>query len=81
MQILKASDGTCSLNVDEEELTVLNNALNEICNGIHIAEFETRVGATMQIGSALANTKANGLPPSASSRVEEHRSVDDRRSC
>lgn len=67
MQILKASDGTYSLNVDEEELTVLSNALNETCNGIHIAEFETRVGATMpfaeqmltQIGSALANAKAN----------------------
>lgn len=67
MQILKASDGTYSLNVDEHELTVLNNALNEICNGVDIAEFETRVGATMrfaeqmlmQIGSALPHTKAN----------------------
>jgi hypothetical protein len=53
--------------VEEYELTVLNNALNEVCNGLHIADFETRVGAPLrfaeqmlaQIGSALPNTKAN----------------------
>lgn len=54
VQILKVSEGTYSLNVDEEELSVLNNALNEICNGIHIAEFETRVVATMLFAQAVA---------------------------
>lgn len=29
-----------------EELLLLNAALNEVCNGIDVLEFETRIGAS-----------------------------------
>ncbi len=33
------------MEVSLEELLVLNAALNEVCNGIDVFEFETRIGA------------------------------------
>lgn len=33
------------MEVSPEELLVLNAALNEVCNGIDVFEFETRIGA------------------------------------
>ncbi|HTP11632.1 MAG TPA: hypothetical protein VMP08_25435 [Anaerolineae bacterium] len=38
------------LKVNRDELIILNNALNEICNGglLAIEEFSTRMGATRQ---------------------------------
>ncbi|MDR6392900.1 hypothetical protein [Paraburkholderia phenoliruptrix] len=33
------------IEVSHEELLVLNAALNEVCNGIDMFEFETRIGA------------------------------------
>jgi hypothetical protein len=42
------------LELDREELITLNNALNEICNGIDLrGEFETRVGTTQKKARAL----------------------------
>jgi hypothetical protein len=45
--VLRAPDRTL-LSLSEEDLTVLSNAVNEICNGVHIAdsEFETRLGTS-----------------------------------
>lgn len=61
MQIEKNPDGTFALDIDEKELAILNNALNEVCNGIQVEEFETRMGSTREdvhlmlrsLGSAL----------------------------
>jgi hypothetical protein len=38
-----------------EELVVLNNALNEICNGLSISddEFETRIGYSREVARKL----------------------------
>jgi hypothetical protein len=59
---------TVSLVFTEEELAVVANALNEVCNGVEIEDFEfsTRLGADREearellaaIGSAL-----DALPP------------------
>lgn len=37
------------------ELVVINNALNEVCNGVHIddAEFQTRLGVTRDEARAV----------------------------
>jgi hypothetical protein len=42
-----ASHRSLQIEVSVEELRVLTNALNEVCHGVHIAdfEFETRLGA------------------------------------
>ena len=61
MQIEKKAEGVYALHVDSSELVVLNNALNEVCNGIDVEEFATRLGATrdevelmlQRVGAAL----------------------------
>jgi hypothetical protein len=35
------------------EVMLINNALNEVCNGIDIPEFSTRLGATIAEARAL----------------------------
>ena len=45
MDLLSVSNGKVEINIAENELLILNSALNEICNGIDITEFETRIGS------------------------------------
>ena len=47
--VLQSSERTL-LSVSTKELQGITNALNEVCNGVHILEpsFETRLGATRQ---------------------------------
>jgi len=40
-----SSRDLASVSFSRDELLVLNAALNEICNGIDVFEFETRIGA------------------------------------
>ena len=41
----------------KEELGIINNALNEVCNGIHLeGEFDTRMGCSVEQGLALLAT-------------------------
>ncbi|KFB99280.1 hypothetical protein GTGU_04282 [Trabulsiella guamensis ATCC 49490] len=47
MNTLGIAKHKVTLEVTETELLVLNSALNEVCNGIDIPEFETRLGATL----------------------------------
>jgi len=44
-----------TVELTDAELVILNNALTEVCNGVHIddAEFETRLGATREEARAL----------------------------
>lgn len=61
MELLATFRKQADLRLTEDELLVLNSALNEICNGISVSEFETRIGATrddvapllMKIGHVL----------------------------
>lgn len=46
MELLAAFRKQADLRLTEDELLILNSALNEICNGISVSEFETRIGAT-----------------------------------
>lgn len=49
--------------LEGDEAQMINNALNEVCNGIDVEEFETRVGwprarlseLLSQIGASLKN--------------------------
>ena len=40
------NEGEEALRFDDDELAMLNNCLNEVCNGVHIEdwEFQTRIG-------------------------------------
>ncbi|HLB24456.1 MAG TPA: hypothetical protein VJP07_10205 [Dehalococcoidia bacterium] len=50
MQSLKIKRGEIVVSFTEDELAMVNQALNEIANGVHIseAEFQTRVGFTRE---------------------------------
>ncbi|WP_037587998.1 hypothetical protein [Stenoxybacter acetivorans] len=61
MDILDIVNQKAQLSINYEELLIFNSALNEICNGIDVFEFDTRIGVTKdqvvillnQIGSVL----------------------------
>ncbi|HEU4884104.1 MAG TPA: hypothetical protein VFT45_17715 [Longimicrobium sp.] len=42
-----------TITVSLTELHTLNNALNEVCNGLHIEEFATRMGVEREEAAAL----------------------------
>jgi hypothetical protein len=45
MKIVKTAMEQSTVTISHKELLILNSALNEICNGIEVFEFETRIGA------------------------------------
>ena len=51
-----------TVELTDAELVILNNALNEVCNGVDIedAEFQTRLGVTRDEARALL-LKISGL--------------------
>ena len=53
MEILERSKGKAVISFSNDELVILNNALNEICNGVDIPQFETRVGYPRERVEAL----------------------------
>ena len=43
-----------TVELSKHEVEIINNALNEVCNGIHLeGEFDTRIGCSVEEGSAL----------------------------
>lgn len=48
MNAIKIDKDKIILELSRDELGVLSNALNEVCNGIEVWEFEKRVGVKME---------------------------------
>jgi hypothetical protein len=46
MEILKTAKDKADIQLSIDDLLILNNALNEVCNGIKLSEFNTRMGAS-----------------------------------
>ena len=44
---------SADLRISDDELMMLNNALNEVCNGFDLDEFETHIGASRERASEL----------------------------
>lgn len=54
MKIENVSDEFVVIKFHKEEVVLLKNALNEVCNGIFFPEeFETRLGVSIDDGRAL----------------------------
>lgn len=53
MEVIDIASEKSRVEMSRDELLILNAALNEICNGIAVPEFETRVGASKQEVSSL----------------------------
>jgi len=45
MNTLKTGRTNATVELDRSEMAILNNALNEVCNGLSLHEFATRMGA------------------------------------
>jgi hypothetical protein len=46
-------NGSVELRVTQDELVIFNNALNEVCHGFEVDEFETRIGGSRDEAAAL----------------------------
>ena len=64
MEIIEAKENKTIVSLSSTEITILNNALNEICNGVDIPEFETRIGYSRQQVEDLLD-QIHSLNPSA----------------
>jgi hypothetical protein len=53
MEIVCTTTDCPHVKFDREELLIIGAALNEICNGIELFEFETRIGADRERVAAL----------------------------
>lgn len=53
MDVISVAGKQAQLTLGENELLILNSALNEICNGISVPEFETRIGASKEEACTL----------------------------
>ncbi|MGV3730322.1 MAG: hypothetical protein ACO1NN_06140 [Sphingopyxis sp.] len=53
-----------AIELSDDELTILNNCMNEICNGVQIEdwEFQTRIGSPRTVVQALLEKINAALP-------------------
>jgi len=61
MELLSVSKNQAELRLNEDDLFILVSALNEICNGINITEFQTRIGGEKTLAAALLYDMRNIL--------------------
>ena len=62
MKLIGKNGQAYTLEIDEKELELINNALNEVCNGIDISEFMTRLGQSEEAAQTLLK-RLNSLLP------------------
>lgn len=53
MEVIDTTGAQSHIGISRDELLIVNAALNEVCNGIEVFEFETRIGADRERVAAL----------------------------
>ena len=53
MTTIEQLPGEATIRFSLTELVTVNNALNEVCNGLHIQEFATRMGVEREEAATL----------------------------
>jgi hypothetical protein len=69
MKVIRAGGQLAELALSRDELLLVNNALNEVCNGIDMFEFATRLGAGRdRVAALLAEVRSliESMPPDGS---------------
>ena len=77
MRIVVIEKGEATVRLTEAQLVIVNNALNEVCNGIDVEEFSTRLGAEVTKVRGLlkeVNGVLDRMPPNGSM----HHAIRDR---
>lgn len=59
MTIIEHNTREADIRVSSDELVIMNNALNEVCHGIAVPEFETRIGHPLERVQELLNAIGN----------------------
>ena len=57
----KNQDDSITMRLSEGEVYILKNALNEVCNGIDVPEFQTRMGVERDEVEALLGQMSSFL--------------------
>lgn len=68
MEIIRATADTITINLGPDDALAVNNALNEICNGVHLDEwdFQTRMGVDREHARKVLHAiGARPAPPAA----------------
>jgi hypothetical protein len=55
MKIQHVEANEALVRLSNDELLILNNALNEVCHGLDLVEFSTRMGAELEDVHELLN--------------------------
>jgi hypothetical protein len=53
MTVSEVKSQTASVQLSKEDLVLIHNALNEVCNALDVPEFQTRMGADIEQAQAL----------------------------
>ena len=53
MKSIDLKNRSVVIELSDRELILINNALNEVCNGIDVPEFGTRLGGTTEEANQL----------------------------
>lgn len=61
MKIDSLAGETLKLNISLNELEILNNALNEVCNALSVQEFQTRMGGTLEEAKILLDEISDSI--------------------
>lgn len=61
MRVTAREKNSLTVRLTRDELAILNNALNEVCHGIDIPEFSTRIGAEIDEAKALLKQLGDAL--------------------
>lgn len=62
MKLIGKNGPAYTLEIDEKELELINNSLNEVCNGLDIPEFKIRLGQSQEAARALLKRLSSFLP-------------------
>ena len=53
MKIERIEAEAAFIMLSKDELIILNNALNEVCNGLDITDFSSRIGVEQEIAEKI----------------------------
>lgn len=56
MRLFEALDNKANIQFSIDEITILNNSLNEVCHGVEIHDFDTNIGASREEAKLLLNS-------------------------
>lgn len=65
MKLISRDQGALVLSLSRDELVAINNALNEVCHGVGMPGFESRIGASRDEVEGLLASVSRALDEAA----------------